>query len=189
MRRILSIVFLIISINSFTQRNVHVGIGGNGGYKSMFGEGGITINLLILKHFDLFGGIISAKFNGVGYAFGSNITFLLNKKWRPVISVSYNKFSGKKFFIGTEQEKSEYEVKAHSFIVPSIGLQTQIQFDDSSSKGYLYFKPYLSYRFNLLENKVLWVGGDYRLDREEIINKRIGSGFGIGMQLVYFFDL
>lgn len=188
MKYLLLILFLASSNISLAQEGYNFGFGANAGYKSLSGEAGFAIEFKYKKIFDLFGGLASTKFNGLGYFIGSTVFFSQNSL-QPCIGFAYNYQSGSSFYVGeTIANRSDYRVNPNDNFISIIGIRKLIQFDDKNDNGFMSFTPYLSYRYTRSPYKVLNTGGIVDHNQETKINNRIGSGLGVGLKVIYFLN-
>ena len=188
MKRIIFLILLFYCSFSLAQEKTNIGFGASVGYKCPVNEVGYIIEYKFKRIFDLYFGLTSAKFNGIGYSIGSDI-YLTQKSWQPCIGVTYNYQLGKKLSIGEHNvDETFYEVKTSKNLICILGIRIIGLFDDKNANGFVTFTPYLSYRYSYAPNKVVHTGGVIREDRERIINNRIGNGFGLGLKILYFIN-
>lgn len=186
LKRLIFIVLLFCRTYTYGQEKSNIGFGAIAGYKSLTGDSGFLVEYKYKKRFDVFCGFGAAKFSGLGYFIGTDV-YVTPRSWQPCLGISFNYLSGDEFYIGeTGIDRTDYKVNSNTSIVGTLGIRKIVFFDDKNANGFMAFTPYLCYRYLTTYNEVVYVGGDFRQDREDKINHRIGSGLGVGLKMVYF---
>lgn len=181
-------LLLILSISiCHSQERSNFGFGASAGFKMPMGEGGFMAEVKVKKVIDFYAGFGGGKYAGYGFALGTEV-FFLKKDLQPCLGIAYNYLSGNKFYIGENENRTDFRVKASNNFIGTIGVRWIIHFDEKSANGFMAITPYLSYRYLYAENRVLYEGGVENKSAERRINNRIGDGLGFGLKVLYFID-
>jgi hypothetical protein len=189
MLKLSTFLFFISPILLIAQSESNFGLGANLGYRSSLGDKGFTLEYKYRNSLDCYAGISYAKFNGFGFSSGSDV-FILKRRVQPFVGISYNWQSGDTFYLGGDSlDRTDFRVESNSHLIGIAGVRFLIHFDDQDVKSFLAVLPYISYRYYLKSASAIYTDGVYDIDLETRIDKRLGNGIGVGIRIIYYFDL
>jgi hypothetical protein len=189
-KKVFLCLFLLVQcIVVFPQNVSNLGFGAEGGYRSSPGTSGLVLDYKIKKRAGIYL-VYGAERGPISSYSGGFHFYFLQTKLQPCIGLNYSFLpQSHEFSIGsTDSDKSYYKTTQHQFASFSIGGRLLMLTDSPKKKYYGAFSMYLSYRYLIQNENIIFTRGVFSPNREDSILTRTGGGLGIGLRFIWYLN-